>query len=175
MKLLKLMLVVVSLMAATGLAAQQTQRIVLNDNSVIVGEVMEMRDGMYRIKTAAMGEVQVKAAQISSMTANNSGSQVKILDQDPIGRQNLRQPDSGNYSHQQEHINSTVRSMTMNEDYLDNLMDLSGSNEMLSVMSDPAIMDAINRNDYEFLMNNDKIKNLMGSQGIKNLLGEMDY
>lgn len=175
MKLLKIMLVMMALMAAIGLSAQQIQRIVLNDNSVIVGEVLEMRDGIYRIKTAAMGEVQIKAAQISSMTASNSGSQVKILDKDPSERQNPRQPDSGNFSHQQEHISSTVRSMTMNEDYLDNLMDLSGSNEMLSVMSDPEIMDAISRNDYEFLMNNDKMKTLMDSQGIQSLLGEMDY
>ena len=174
MKLLKIMLVMVALMAVNGLSAQQTQRIVLNDNSIIVGEIVEMRDGVYRIKTTAMGEVQVRADQINSMTANNS-SQVQILDQEPPASHNPRQPDSANYSHQQEHVNSRVRSMAMNEDYLENLMDLSGSSEMLSVMSDPEVMDAISRNDYEFLMNNEKMKNLMDSQGIRSLLGEMDY
>jgi hypothetical protein len=41
-------------------------------------------------------------------------------------------------------------------------------------MSDPDVMDAISRNDYDFLMNNEKMKNLMESSEIKDLLGGMD-
>ena len=34
-------------------------------------------------------------------------------------------------------------------------------------------MDAINRGDYDFLMNNSKMQNLMDSSEIQTLLGDM--
>jgi hypothetical protein len=41
-------------------------------------------------------------------------------------------------------------------------------------MADPEVMDAISRNDYDFLMNNEKMINLMESQDIKGLLGDVE-
>lgn len=80
---------------------------------------------------------------------------------------------SDDLSRQQEEVNSRVRSMTMDGDFLDSMMDLGDSNAMSEVMQDPEIMDAIGRNDYDFLMNNEKMKSLMNSQEIKSLLGDV--
>ncbi len=80
---------------------------------------------------------------------------------------------SDDLTRQQEEVNSRVRSMTMDGDFLDSMMDLGDSSAMAEVMQDPEIMDAISRNDYEFLMNNEKMKSLMDSQEIKSLLGDV--
>ncbi len=104
---------------------------------------------------------------------------IKILD----GERNRQSSDSyqegaavagsDDLARQQEEVTSRVQSMTMDGDFLDSMMDLSDSNAMTEVMQDPEIMDAISRNDYDFLMNNEKMKSLMNSQEIKSLLGDV--
>jgi len=80
---------------------------------------------------------------------------------------------SDDLARQQEEVTSRVQSMAMDGDFLDSMMDLGDSNAMIEVMQDPEIMDAISRNDYDFLMNNEKMKSLMNSQEIKSLLGDV--
>ena len=66
-----------------------------------------------------------------------------------------------------------VQSMMMNEDFMNNLMQLSESSEMQSILNDPEIMEAIQSGDYDFLMNNSKMNDLMNSSGIQEILGDM--
>ena len=63
--------------------------------------------------------------------------------------------------------------MAMDGDFLDSMMNLGNSEAMNDIMQDPEIMDAISRNDYDYLMNNEKMKSLMDSQEIKELLGDV--
>ncbi|HNW11569.1 MAG TPA: hypothetical protein PKI71_09405 [Candidatus Rifleibacterium sp.] len=104
---------------------------------------------------------------------------IKILDgekkQQTSGprQENASVTGSDDLTRQQEEVNSRVRSMTMDGDFLDSMMDLGDSTAMTEVMQDPEIMDAISRNDYDFLMNNEKMKSLMDSQEIKSLLGDV--
>ena len=63
--------------------------------------------------------------------------------------------------------------MMMNEDFMNNLMQLSESSEMQSILNDPEIMEAIQNGDYDFLMNNSKMNDLMNSSGIQEILGDM--
>ncbi|HNX77999.1 MAG TPA: hypothetical protein PKM56_20155, partial [Candidatus Rifleibacterium sp.] len=80
---------------------------------------------------------------------------------------------SSDLSQQQEEVSSRVQSMTMDGEFLDSMMNLGNSDAMNDVMQDPEIMDAISRNDYEYLMNSEKMKNLMDSQEIKEMLGDV--
>lgn len=176
-----LVLLLVSL-CSISYAAGVKQRIVLLDNSVIVGEIVEMKDGIYTVKSDVMGEIMVPADKILEISkldqARSATSQnIDILDRSKkSAHKTPAKPrtigGSDDLTIQQERANSQVQSMTMQEDFLENMMDLSGSANMLDVMSDPEVMDAISRNDYEFLMNNDKMKGLMESSEIKDLLGE---
>ncbi len=175
-------------MCATSWAAGAKQRIVLLDNSIIIGEIVEMKDGIYTVSTETVGEIKVaadKILEISKLDADRpatANKQIDIIDntkkqaRKAVSRQSV-QPDSStggsdNLKAQQERANAQVQSMAMQEDFLDNMMSLSENENMLDVMSDPEVMDAISRNDYEFLMNNDKMKTLMESSEIKDLFGE---
>jgi hypothetical protein len=173
---------------ATSWAAGAKQRIVLLDNSIIIGEIVEMKDGIYTVSTETVGEIKVaadKILEISKLDADRpatANKQIDIIDstkkpaRKAVNRESV-QPGSStggsdNLKAQQERANAQVQSMAMQEDFLDNMMSLSENENMLDVMSDPEVMDAISRNDYEFLMNNDKMKTLMESSEIKDLFGE---
>lgn len=170
------------LLCSTSHAAGVKQRIVLLDNSVIVGEIVEMKDGIYTVKSDAMGEIKVSADKILEISKLDQASSATSQNIDILDRSKKKahkapvQPRSVGVSDdlkiQQERANSQVQSMSMQEDFLDSMMNLSGSADMVDVMSDPEVMDAISRNDYEFLMNSDKMKTLMESSEIKDLLGE---
>ncbi|HOI90293.1 MAG TPA: hypothetical protein PLK28_07260 [Candidatus Rifleibacterium sp.] len=181
----------------------QKQRIVLTDKTTLIGRVVEMKDGVYTVETDTLGRLKIEAARVVEISilnqtaaaqkeasASSGGSQpeaepaettrkIKILDgekkQQTSGprQENASVTGSDDLTRQQEEVNSRVRSMTMDGDFLDSMMDLGDSTAMTEVMQDPEIMDAISRNDYDFLMNNEKMKSLMDSQEIKSLLGDV--
>lgn len=180
-------------------AAGILQRIVLLDDSVIVGEVIELKDGVYTVRSETVGEIKVAVDKVLEITrldgASSSHSEYQETSEVPVSAGNIdiidrgakkttrsaRKPadqetrtmaGSDNLQAQQDRANAEVQSMMMQDDFLDSMMDLSGSQNMMDVMSDPEVMDAISRNDYEFLMNNEKMKNLMESSEIRDILGE---
>ena len=170
-------------MCATSWAAGVKQQIVLLDNSIIIGEIIEMKDGIYTVSTETVGEIKVaadKILEIRKLDADRpaaAGQNIDIIDNSKKPARKPASPPrtmggSDDLKAQQERANAQVQSMAMQEDFLDNMMDLSGSENMMDVMSDPEVMEAISRNDYEFLMNNDKMKNLMESSEIRELFGE---
>ena len=165
------------------------QRIVLTDKTTLVGRVVEMKDGVYTIETDTLGRLQIEAArvvEIASLKETGTGiendapaRQIKILDgvkklqAGESSQEDATVTGSDDLARQQEEVTGRVRSMTMDGDFLDSMMDLGDSSAMTDVMQDPEIMDAISRNDYDFLMNSEKMKSLMNSQEIKSLLGDV--
>ncbi len=183
-------------LAVSGSAAEKLKIITMKDASVIIGSVVEMKAGKYTVETTALGQLIIdedNIVEIRTLTADeeyqesavkNSGA-IKINDgskrkppRSPArekyeSRQENHSSGSSDMARQQEEVNSRVKSMTADGGFLNSLMDLSENNNMMDVMSDPEIMDAISRNDYDFLMNNEKMKNLMESSEIRDLLGDM--
>lgn len=162
----------------------QNSRITLSDNTTIYGTVVGMNNGVYVIKTETMGELNINAENVVSISSlkNNPKSadnlsQIKIIeesDKSQRSKKNTQSNNSGDYSTSlQEQANMRVQSMTMDSNFLDSLMNLSENSMMTDIMNDPEIMDAIGRGDYEFLMQNDKMNGLMESDDIKSLLGDM--
>ncbi|MGM0598549.1 MAG: hypothetical protein ACQETH_01915 [Candidatus Rifleibacteriota bacterium] len=176
---------------AAGYAAEQMQQITLNDSSTIIGKVVEMKNGVYVVKSPTLGEIRLKQSNIIAIQAvdsqgspnssKNSNIQIRDGSQNRISparqkyNQKMRNSDnSGQQTPAQDQINSRVRSMTADGDFLNSLMDLSQNQKVMEVMSDPDIMDAISRNDYEYLMNSPKMQELMNSSEIQNLLGDFE-
>ncbi|MDD3146082.1 MAG: hypothetical protein PHD82_02160 [Candidatus Riflebacteria bacterium] len=184
-----LMLLVISSIASVAFAASSPlQRIVLQDKTVLVGRIVEMKNGVYSVQTETLGTINIDADKIVEITSSDRSSEspkIGIIDgshQRPDTEEAKRpvqpavqksSPDSADLSQQQEEVNSQVRSMAMSGDFLDSMMNLSESSAMTDIMQDPEIMDAISRNDYEYLMNSEKMKNLMDSQEIKEMLGDV--
>lgn len=187
-KALLMMLVISSIASVAFAASSPLQRIVLQDKTVLVGRIVEMKNGVYSVQTETLGTINIDADKIVEITSSDRSSEspkIGIIDgshQRPDTEEAKRpvqpavqksSPDSADLSQQQEEVNSQVRSMAMSGDFLDSMMNLSESSAMTDIMQDPEIMDAISRNDYEYLMNSEKMKNLMDSQEIKEMLGDV--
>jgi len=191
----------------TGIPAQQLQTIYLKDQTVIRGEIQEMKGGVYTVKSGTLGTISVPAAQILSIVSYEVSGKLqspKILEGKPGKNaatleakgmnsptpkaplqlpQDSQQPKSSEPRNleppedpkiMQEKVNCRVKSMMMNQDFSEKVMNLNETDEMQSVLSDPETMNAIQSGDYESLMNNEKMKRLMESDGIKSLLGETE-
>ena len=164
----KILIIAILFVFSLSFVVLANQQITLDDGSVIIGEIVEMRDGNYRIRSTTMGEINISANRISNISNAQTTQTAPTYEYE----QQPSMYSSDNYSHQQDQVDARVRSMTMDGDFLDQLIDLSESNYMTQVMSDPEIMEAISRNDYDFLMNNEKMNQLMNSSEIKDLLGD---
>lgn len=170
--------VIIALFAVQISFASTNSRITLNDGTTIYGKVVGMNDGFYIIQTESMGEVKIdseKVLEISSKPSRSQSTNVGIIDGNNKKSDSSNRNNYGNnsYSAQQEKANAKVQSMATNEDFLDNLMELSTSPIMQNVMNDPEIMEAISNGDYEFLMNSPKMNELMNSSTIQDMLGDM--
>jgi hypothetical protein len=175
------------------MAAARLQKITLKDASVIIGRIVEMKGGSYSIESPTLGEIKVAEDNIVeiralgenedvSPSAGQAKQNLSIQDGSKKRRvsparqkyeQSLRQQQnsgSDDLARQQEEVNTRVKSMTADGNFLNSLMDIS-QNE---VMSDPEIMEAISNNDYDFLMNNEKMKNLMESSEMREFLGDVE-
>ncbi len=179
---------------------EKMQRIMLRDRSVIIGKVVEMKDDVYTIRTDSMGEFKIGADRILEISAadfrkkadvaaptefvepatdKNPAPEIKIMDGARKKSEAAAAPEgsfgsvSDDMTNQQQQINSRVRSMTMNEDFLESVMNLGDNQALMDIMGDGEIMDAISRSDYDFLMNNEKMKTLMDSEEIKSILGDV--
>lgn len=182
-------------------SAAGLQRILLTDNTILIGKVLELKQGVYSIETETLGTVKINADKISEISvidrqavdggqsagdsSSNPSPAIAIIDGSrktassagdtstaDVVRQSVPSG-SDDLSRQQQEVNSRVQSMAMDGDFLDSMMNIGNSEAMNDIMQDPEIMDAISRNDYDFLMNNEKMKSLMDSQEIKELLGDV--
>lgn len=161
-------------------AFSQSSQIVLDDNTVIFGRVIGMNNGVYQIETTSMGEIKVNADRIVSISSRSpqpaTAPSLGIIEESSRGRRGTqsnqqRLSTSPNNSAMQEQASMRVQSMTMDDDFLDSLMDLSENSAMIDVLNDPEIMEAIMNQDYDFLMNSDKMRSLMETSDIRSLLG----
>lgn len=169
--------------------AAGNSRITLNDGTTIYGKVVGMSDGVYKIQTETMGEISVNSDNVVEISSGNSSKKanINIIDGSANNKQSYPSYSGSNnqnsyssgagksYSTQQQNANTMVQSMMMDENFMNNMLQLSTSSEMQSVLNDPEVMEAIQNGDYDFLMNNSKMNDLMNSSGIQDLLGEMEH
>jgi len=192
-----------ALSAASATAAEQQMTVTLKDKSTLRGELVEFKDGVYRLKTEALGEVKIPADKVLSLKTADEPSEEpeqtgtkahsrntppaagKGKSRSPAIREGVPQgkapppqegpagPASDNLGEQQKTVNSQVQSMLMDGSFMDNVSGLGQNEAMQNVLQDSEIMEAIQRGDYDFLMNNEKMKNLIDSPDIQNILGGM--
>ncbi|MFZ2957641.1 MAG: hypothetical protein WA705_12185 [Candidatus Ozemobacteraceae bacterium] len=239
------MLVGLCLAFSPGSAVAGTPQILtLKDRSVIRAEILEMKDGVYRVKSPTLGEMKIPADSIlsianenvtlqsgdgsdaahsapqsapahdlaipsiregdgkSTVNPKNSGETKQAATQgqeqgqtagrmrfqgtsggqkqEKRGGQSVRSRtgssqfqtmESGNTGGLMDQTKGLVQSMLMNGSYSEKIMNLGDNEALQGVMSDPEIMKAIQDNDFNYLMNNEKMKQLMESGDVKDILG----
>lgn len=131
--------------------AGEVREIVLNDNSVIVGELVSVNNGIYTIKTTSLGILEVAEERVMNI-GNRSGSIAgKSVDADLQEMGAIKQKMIGDSS-----IMQTILGLEDDSDFQD-------------ILQDESIMKAINSGDYGALLTNPKLIKLMEKSSVQEI------
>ncbi len=134
--------------ALAGSAAEQGQEkvkanafIKLKDGGVVVGQVLGKEDGNYRIMTSTMGLVTIRETDIASFEDRGELNWEKYQ-----------------------------KAITENPQTISGIQDLSQDQEVIAIVSDPKIKEAIERQDLDYLRTNEKFLRFMNNPRVKQII-----
>jgi hypothetical protein len=147
-----------TLVCASSLgSAGDLTRFELDDGSVVLGEALGLANGVYRIRTPALGDIDVEASRIRSMA--------RAEDHAPD-----RAAGGADYSAEIEGIQ---RQIAGNSDMMQSIMALQGDPEIQRALQDPELMGLILSGDAGALRDHPGMKRLMEHPGIRGILQQL--
>ncbi len=138
-------------------------RIELDDGSVIVGKIVSLSDGVYRVETESLGTVSLSASTVRSIQRENfsaprSGSVA-------VGQGARSQ--SLDLQSQQQKIQNRLMS---NPDAVEIIQGLQNNAAMQNILKNPDLMKAITQGDLETLGRSPDIQALMNNPTVRDII-----
>lgn len=127
----------------------------LTDGSTLVGDVKAVNNNYYTIKTESMGTVKIDASRVS--TVRNSKSSIKSKS----NKITIRNEAPSVNAVAADQIESLKQVMMTDPSITHKIMALHDDPQFKSVMQDKQIMQAVQNQDLDFLMNNQKFMGLL--------------
>jgi hypothetical protein len=153
------MFAIASLMTVCGVSFAAT--IELRDGTVIKGEVVSLRDGVYTIETASAGTLHVRKYEVRSIDESGKSATRSGVGSPP----EASSPDIGALDVAKSRITEDPKVLAM-------VLALQNDPAVLAVLADPEITKAIAAGDYAALMNNPKIIALLNNQKVREIIDE---
>lgn len=148
------------LFAAYNVSASELRDIELNDGSVISGEIVSFKNGIYKVKSQSMGILEIEGSKISEIRAKSKKAD-KSSSSIPVN----------NFSNSD--IQSMAQSLMTNETVMSMIMGLQNDPEIQKILQDPKIMEAVNAGDITTLLSSPEFKKLLENQKIKGITKEI--
>ncbi len=136
--------------------AGEIREIVLADGSVIVGELVSLTEGVYTIKTAALGTLKVEDARVKTIR-NISGTTAE----------------PGEVSGQQK-IMAIQKEMIADGSIMQLILSLQSDPDFQDILQDETIIKAINSGDFNGLMTNPKIVKLLNKPNVQEIKKKLE-
>lgn len=132
------------------------REIQLNDGSVITGEVLSYTNGVYTIKSEALGVLSINDSQVRSITSkggtrNSTATQTNA---------------SQNISSQRKDMEQKMMS---DPEIINEILSLKDDPEIKKILQDPDIIQAVNDNDIQKLASNPKFLSLMNNPKVQEI------
>jgi len=161
--LLKASLAVALLGFAFGVLASPT--IVLKDGSRIEGKIQSIDNGVYTVLSPSIGTVHVAQSNIvrivySGDVSNGAGSSDKSSARDDAMTRDIQQLQTR---------------LAQDPAAMQSIMSLQSDPQIQAILSDPAIVKAIQEGDYMSLLDNAKIQALENNEHLKQLLQQQSH
>ena len=144
------------------------QEILLKDGSRILGKIISMQGGEYRVDTKSMGVLTLTAKQIQRISSPGAISSESAVN----SAQSIS--NSADASAKKSAIQSMRSTMTSSPSVMSAILSLQNDPEMQAILQDPEVMQAVQNFDLTALANNPKIKKLMNNSKIKNIQGSVN-
>ena len=152
--------------AAAGVMASPT--IELNDGSRITGEIQSLEKGVYTIVSPTIGTVHVAQSNIVRIVysgdVSNAPSAAASSDKSP--------PHDAGMARDVQQMQS---SLAQDPATVQSIMSLQSDPQIQAILSDPAIMKAIQDGDYTSLLGNPKIQALENNERVKQLVQQQQH
>jgi hypothetical protein len=148
---------------ATGALASPT--IELKDGSRITGEIQSLDKGVYTILSSSIGTVHVAQSNIVRIGYTGDVSNA-------VGSSEKSPPHDDAITHQFQQLQSTL---TQDPASVQSIMSLQSDPQIQAVLSDPAIMKAIQEGDFTSLLGNPKIQALESDEHLKQVVQQQEH
>ena len=150
--LMKLAFIIVMLLMfplSSSLLAGETREIELNDGSVLTGEVLSLNNGVYTVRTNALGILRLEEAKIRSIRQRGTVSS------------RPSEPSSDTRSLQDK--------MMGDKDVMAMIQSLKDDPQFAKILEDPEIMNAVSSGDTAALMTNPKFLQLLHNPAVRDI------
>jgi hypothetical protein len=149
---------------ASGVLASPTLE--LKDGSRIQGEIQSIEKGVYTVVSPSIGTVHVAQSNIVRIVYSGDVSNAA----DSSGKSSARDDDTLTRDIQQ-----LQASLAQDPTALQSIMSLQSDPQIQAVLSDPAIVKAIQEGDYTSLLANPKIQALESNAKLKQLVRQQEH
>ena len=112
--------------------AGEIREIELNDGSVLYGEVVSLKDGVYTLKMSSLGTVTIEDSKIRAIRIKTANKTTK------------------------EQIQAMQLLMLSDKEIINMLTSLKNDPDVQKILEDPEIIKAVNSGDLETLLSNPK-------------------
>ncbi len=140
--------------------AGQISDIELIDGGVLTGRIVSQQDGVYVIRTKALGEVTVAEEKIRVIRIKHGPSSENAVTGVPA-------------SPQPQEIRDIQKSITENEAIMQKVLSLQSNPQMQAILQDPELLKAVETGNFAELLSNPKFLKLMQSPEIMEIQKEI--
>jgi len=133
-------------------------RIELRDGSVIGGEVTAVGDGVYRVRSASLGEIQVRESDVLAIRPGGSGTPAAAA------------TETGN---QGSAFAAVQQQLLGNPQTMDAISRLQGDADVTAALTDPEFMRLITAGDVDKLRTDPRFQRLMENPAIQAIVEQV--
>ena len=154
------LILVLGLWSGVGLAGEQKQ-IELGDGSVVSGEIMSLRDGIYTIQSKSLGTLKIPASEIRAIDHHVGVKGSEDASDTPAS-------DSGS------DLQAVILMMMKDKEVMEMIQSLQQDPEFQKILEDPAVMNAVKRGDTSALMRNPKFMKLLSHPKVQEIRDKIE-
>jgi hypothetical protein len=140
--------------------AGELREIELMDGSVILGEIVSFKNGVYTLNSGSLGTVQINESKIRVIRLQSHGPPTRELaapSDTPAGTQ----------------VQALQKLMINDKEIMNMILSLLNDPGFREILEDPAIMNAINSGNIDALISNPKFMKLLSNPKIQEIKGKV--
>jgi len=161
--LMSIVVLLGALFLGTAATAGQLREVVLGDGSVILAEVVSLKDGVYTLKSETMGTLNIDENAIRTIRSPGAGETAVLKSGKPgEGKEDMAAMRQ-----------SMMGDVMSNPGLLGMIFSLRNDPEVRRVLQDPEVMEMVMAGDLEGLRDDPKFRELMENPKIQSLTEEL--
>lgn len=154
-------LLVISILLLLGVTignvfAGEVREIELKDGSVIYGEIVSFKGGIYTLKSSTLGTVKIEE------------SKIRVIRFKPSVKAKGKQRNSAQTSSKAK-VQGLQQLMMGDKEIVSMILSLLNDPEVQKILGDPSIIKAVNSGDIEALISNPKFMKLLDNPAVKDI------